>query len=329
MISISDRPAFLAACDHARTIALSSYILPESVTERLATEARRGAVVRVTLPAQPYADTVAERHELAARNRRAVNAIERAGGHGTLLPQSKPLHMKVAVLDDAVAYLDDRNWSDDERQTILRDDDRGDVDTIRKALGGVPAANDHLTTVKPQSLALESTLIRGAREPLSVESESFNKGPVYDALLHAAQRGVSTRLLVAQREIDAALAKGKQNEVVVLGTLASAGVEVRVTPSDEKLAVCGKRGWVGSTNATSLRGAGTSQFDWGMTTKAAAVVDGLRGHFENTWSGATPLARYTADKVPSAARALASARATTSSTPIPSTWATVRAVSAT
>ena len=328
MVSFSDRPAFLAACDHARTIALSAYVLPQSVAERLARDARHGARVSVTLVARPLGGTFEEQDELAARNLRAIRTIERAGGRGRLLPHRIPLHMKAAVLDGSVAFLDDRNWSDDGSQTILRDDDPADVAAVARALALHAASTSRLATVKPESLALETALIGNARAPLSVESESFGRGVVYDALEAAAKRGVSTRLLVAQREVDAAAAKNGR-ELKALGTLAHDGIDVRVTPSDEKMAIAGDAAWVGSTNATSAAGFFARQLDWGMTTQDAAIVAGLRDRFEQTWKAAVPWPRYAAASAPNAARAFTSVRAETSSTLTPSTSATARALSTT
>ena len=77
--------------------------------------------------------------------------------------------------------------------------------------------------------------------------------------------------------------------------VAALGVEVRVgNPKsgdlDEKLAVAGDDGWVGSANATYARGAAGAQRDWGMATREPVIVDGLRTAFERNWSRAVALA---------------------------------------
>ena len=328
MVTLSDRPAFLDACDHARSVTLSAYVLPQRVADRLARAARHGVAVTVKVAARPFADSPQELHALEAQNRHAVATIERAGGHGMLLPQSKPLHMKAAVLDGSVAYLDDRNWADGGSQTILRDDDPQDVAVVASALDGTAEHNDHLATLKPDSAALESALIDAARAPLAVESESFGFGPVHDALLRAGQRGVAVRLLVADREVQAALVKPSR-EFKAIRDLEGAGVEVRVASSDEKMAFTDKVGWVGSTNATSTDRLSARQLDWGMRTRDPRILEALRTTFATTWNASTPFERYVGDKAPSVTRAFASARATTSSMPDPKSSASARAVCAT
>lgn|GEM_PF-746532 len=333
MIALSDRPAVLAAIDRARSVSLSAYILPVSVTERLAAAARRNAHVELALARNPVGDTPAERRYLAQANRDAVETVRRAGGIATLVSPRDPLHLKAALIDDRTAYLDDRNWSDDGPQTILIDDDPGDVAIVRDALARRPSGNEHLRTVKPESLALERHVVGQAGEaPLDVESESFGIGPIYDALeQRAAARGV-TRLLICDRELGEAQRRARRAgpppvEIRALDQLVLDGVDVRVTPAGEKMALGGAGAWIGSSNATRDWGSTARQLDWGMTVSDPAIAAALRARFQQTWDSSLPYAGGAARS--NSARALASVRATTVATSTPSTSATTRAVSAT
>ncbi len=333
MIALSDRPAVLAAIDRARSVSLSAYILPPAVTDRLAAAARRGAHVELALTQYPVADTPAEQHRLTAANRDAVDAVRRAGGSGTLVSPRDPLHLKGALIDDRVAYLDDRNWSDDGPQTILRDDEPGDVAIVRAALARRPAGNAHLQTLKPDSLALERRIFSQAGAgPLDVETESFGIGPIFGALAARAAAHRPARLLVCDRELLDAQQRARRSgpvptEIRALDRLVRDGVDVRVTPAGEKLAVSENGAWVGSTNATRDWGSSARQLDWGMTVADPAIAAALRARFARTWDAALPYAEFSAG--PNSARALASVRATTVATSVPSTSATARAVSAT
>jgi hypothetical protein len=332
VIALSDRPAVLAAIDRARSVSLSAYILPVSVTERLAAAARRNARVELALARYPVGDTPDERRRLAQANRDAVETVRRAGGLATLVSPRDPLHLKAALVDDRVAYLDDRNWSDDGPQTILLDDDPGDVAIVRDALARRASGNEHLRTVKPESLALERRILDQAGDaPLDVESESFGIGPIYDALEGRAAAHGATRLLVCDRELGEAQRRAHRAgkppvEIRALDRLVLDGVDVRVTPAAEKMALSGAGAWIGSTNATRDWGSSARQLDWGMTVSDPAIAAALRARFQATWDASLP---YGGDDSSNSARALASVRATTVATSTPSTSATTRAVSAT
>jgi hypothetical protein len=333
VIALSDRPAVLAAIDRARSVSLSAYILPVSVTDRLAAAARRDARVELALARYPVGDTPDERRCLARANRDAVETVRRAGGTAYLVSPRDPLHLKAALIDDRVAYLDDRNWSDDGPQTILVDDDPDDVAIVRDALARRTSGNEHLRTVKPESLALERRILDQAGDgPLDVETESFGIGPVFDALEARAAAHRPTRLLVCDRELGQAERRARRAgpppvEIRALDRLALDGVDVRVTPAGEKMALAGDGGWIGSTNATRDWGSTARQLDWGMTVSDPAIAAALRARFQTTWETSLPYAGGAGK--PNSARALASVRATTVAISTPSTSATTRAVSAT
>jgi hypothetical protein len=208
-------------------------------------------------------------------------------------PGEPVLHMKAAVVD-GIAWLDDRNWTGEGRETILRDSAADDVAAVGDALRGGRGAAEHLRTAKAGAEELETGLIRAAGPaPLAVESESFGNGTVYFALLARARAGFPTQLLVAGREA-AGPGKSGEAERSRLAKLAGLGVEVRTGVSggadfDEKLAVAGAAGWIGSANATYARGPAGDQRDWGLATTDPPLVDALRAAFEANWSAAVPL----------------------------------------
>lgn len=246
--------------------------------------ARRGARVTVRLEGCPYADASGG---LARENRQAVKALRGLGADAKLADTNArngpALHMKAAVCD-RVAYLDDRNWPA-RGDTIVRDDFRADVAAIESAaLAHGTIHTREVWTNKRDALWAERRLLSSAAHAkrVDVESESFGSGSgVYGALKALAQSGVSCRLIVARRDLNA---KSKR----ALASLAQAGVAVRVSESDEKMAIAdGKRAWIGSANATSSFKNG-DQIDWGLRTDAPDVLKHLSRRFEATWRAAAP-----------------------------------------
>ncbi len=271
----------------ARSVLLTSYALrPGTMLESLERAARRGARVTVRLEGHPYGDTGGE---LAAANKRAARELRRLGADAKLVDTNArngpALHMKAAVCD-GVAYLDDRNWPE-RGDTIVRDDFRADVSAIRSAaLRGRAERTPEFSTDKRDALWSERSLLAGAHNAkhVDVESESFGAGSgVYGALKTLAESGVSCRLIVSRRDLN-------DRSKRALTALAQAGVSVRVSDSDEKMAIVdGTRGWIGSANATSAFANG-DQIDWGLRTDSPDVLRHLSRRFVTTWQAATPYA---------------------------------------
>jgi phosphatidylserine/phosphatidylglycerophosphate/cardiolipin synthase-like enzyme len=285
MISISSQKQVLRAMKSAREVLLTAYTLrPSPMRNALEEAARRGARVTVRLEGSPYGDTSGA---LARENREAVKALRGLGADAALADTNArngpALHMKAAVCD-RVAYLDDRNWPV-RGDTIVRDDFRADLAAIESAaLGRGTVHTREFWTNKRDALWAERRLLLSAAHAkrVNVQSESFGAGSgVYGALKALAQSGVSCRLIVAQRDLNA---KSKR----ALASLAQAGVAVRVSESDEKMAITdGKRAWIGSANATSSFKNG-DQIDWGLRTDAPDVLRHLNRRFAGTWKAATP-----------------------------------------
>ena len=286
-IALSTVTAFAGSLGAARSVDFAAYSLPDGTVRRaLESAARAGARVRVRLAGDPLGP-------LRASNQAAVVALAAAGVDAALTGPTDPvLHMKAAVVD-GIAWMDDRNWVADGAETVVRDSDRDDVRAVAAALAGAHREDDRLGTTKAAAQRLELTVVASAGAgPLGLESESFGSGAVYAALLARARAGRPTRLLVAGRE---AAQPGPAGDIERrrLAKLAALGATVRTgNPSAgdlaEKLAVVRGAAWVGAANATYAHGAAGEQRDWGLTTRAPAVVDGLRRASEANWAAARP-----------------------------------------
>ena len=270
---------------NARSVLLTAYTLrPGSMLDAVEDAARRGARVTVRLEGSPYADPSGE---LAAGNKRVVRELRRLGADAKVVDTNArngpALHMKAAVCD-GVGYLDDRNWPNS-GDTIVRDDFGADVAAIRSAaLLGHAEHTPEFSTSKRDALWAERRLLAGAgrAKRVDVESESFGAGSgVYGELKQLAASGVQCRLIVSRRDLND---KSRR----ALTVLAQSGVAVRISDSDEKMAVVdGTRGWIGSANATSAFANG-DQIDWGLRTDAPDVLHHLSRRFATTWRKATP-----------------------------------------
>ncbi len=282
MLELSSRRALFAALARARRIDLAAYALEGyRLLDALGAAAERGAEVRVSLEAAPYARDPARAAALRARNA-GIAARLRAHGVGVRLATGAgtPLHLKAAVVDSAV-FLDDRNWPVAGPDTIVRGTSPRDIAAARAAIAGGTSAAGALALRKDRALVLEAELIAEARgDRIDCESESFSASPVYRALLAAARRGKHVRLLVAARELHGA---GGSRERVTLRTLRAAGAEIRTTCSDEKFCVTRDAAWVGSANAT---GGLPHTIDWGARMRRAADVTTLASRFETSWLAA-------------------------------------------
>jgi hypothetical protein len=290
-IRLDSLGGFFDALAHAHAIALASYTLPSGTVEAaLAAAARRGAAVSVTLERTPFGDRSGR---LAAANQAAVAALRAAGADARLsAPGSRSLHMTAAVVE-GVGWLDARNWAGAGRDAVVRDSDSADVAVLERAIAGEPTADPHLATTKAGAQRLEAGVIAAAGDaPLAVATESFGAGAISAALFERARQGRPTRLLVAGREARARSPAG-QAERKLLGRLARAGVEVRLgdprRDANEKLAIAGSLGWVGSANASWAGPPEGDQREWGLASDEPPLVDGLRAAFDRDWAAARPL----------------------------------------
>ncbi|GAC1394314.1 MAG: hypothetical protein NVSMB31_14600 [Vulcanimicrobiaceae bacterium] len=283
MIALSSTAALVAAMQHARSISLTAYVMrPCRVLNALESAAKRGVRVHVALEAVPYGDPAGD---LRQGNLDAAARLSRAGADARLVDQvgNAPMHMKAAVIDNATAFLDDRNWPDDGMDSIITDTDARDVGEVLSAIAGHGSNSAPLATQKDAAIRREARTIyqsADAHERISVESESFGYGRIYAALLAAAREQTPVRLIVAQRDITS-------RTEPALVRLMQAGVEMRIGANDEKMAVAQSQAWLGSANATS---GVPNQTDWGLRIFDRATITGLQARFERNWAAASPFA---------------------------------------
>ncbi len=284
-VALSTTAALIEAAGRASSIRLAAYTLGNRrLADALEAAAARGAQVRIVLARAPNEDPAGA---IAARNAATVGQLRSRGVDAALSDPAHPSpHLKAAVVD-GVAYLDDANFRTDGAETVVRDPDPADVAAIEAVMNG---GDDRvfagaLRLRKRDALADEAaTIAAGAGHAIAVESESFGSGSfVYGALKARALAHDPVRLLVAGRELRS---DRSGRERAALRTLAAAGVDVRVTDSNEKLAVAGGGGWVGSANATF---AGNDEDDWGLSTRDPATVEALRERFARNWEAARAL----------------------------------------
>jgi phosphatidylserine/phosphatidylglycerophosphate/cardiolipin synthase-like enzyme len=285
VIAPSSQKQLVSALRRAQTVLLTAYILrPGSVLDALEDAARRGARVTVRLEGRPYGKAGSQ---IAAENRATVRALRRCGADASLADTNASngpaLHMKAAVCD-GVAFLDDRNWPR-QGDTIVRDNFPADVRAIETAaLTGRALRAPDLCTNKRDALWSERRLLAsaGKAKRVDVQSESFGaSGGTYGELKWLAQSGVACRLIVARRDL-------KEKTRRALDALTRAGVSVRLSDSDEKMAlVDGKRAWIGSANCSSPFYNGNA-LEWSLRTGAPAILTRLSRRFDATWRTAQP-----------------------------------------
>ena len=261
----------------AREVVFSSYGVPSTrVRGELEAAARRGAQVCVRL--EGSRDPKKLPRGLLHLNRSFVRDLRRCGADAALVASTdgRGMHIKAAVCD-GVAFLDDRNWNQ-RGDTVVRDTSRTDAAAVRRAAMHESGSGTRaLTLDKARALDEEARLLRGAsaKAKVDVETESIGYSQVYTALKRLAEDGVRCRLLASKDALGA-------HERRVLESLAKAGVHVRLTGSNEKMAIAGgTRAWVGSANATSTYTG--DLIDWGMRTASPHIVRTLESRFNASW----------------------------------------------
>jgi hypothetical protein len=310
MIGLSSTDGLLSAMRNAKSIAFTAYTLPQGrVLDGLIAAAERGVKVRVRLEGWIYKG---DQDNLAVIKRLSSVGADAQLEHTQQKDGRRLLHMKSAIVDDAL-FLDDRNWPDDDRDTIVRDDFRQDIAAVRAADETIVKKEGSIFSVyKRDSLFNEAKLLWAARrgDNVIVETEAFGNGNVaYRALAAASRAGAHVRVLVSARDLE-----NNSSERRAIAKLAGPNIEFRACDGDEKFAIVnGGRGWVGSSN---LSGAfdHPDQIDWGLRTDDAQILAHASYAFDQRWKSS---------------RALASVSESTSSMERPKISATLSRVNAT
>jgi phosphatidylserine/phosphatidylglycerophosphate/cardiolipin synthase-like enzyme len=275
----------LAALRTAHRIAFSSYFLRRGPLERALIAARpRGAEVHVRLDGRLYGGS----RDNAAESRRALSELRRAHIDARFVhvtADDKPgLHMKAAVCD-GVAFLDDCNWAG-YGDTVVRDDTASHVRAIREAaLSRRGEGTGSLALTKLGALSAEARTISGAKagSEVDVETETLGASAVSNALRQLAASGVHCRLLVSDRAVRYATT----HDAAI--SLQRDGVDVRTVKASEKLALAGRRAWIGSANA-SWPYLNRHDVEWSLTTTDESMRRRLKERFDAHWRDATPIA---------------------------------------
>lgn len=275
-LSLSSASLVYECIAGAKDVAFGTYVLrPDGpALHALLDAAHNGAHVVVTLQRDPY-----NIENGKAFNADSARALRRAGARVRLLELAETaFHLKAATCD-GVAYFDDRNWTAAGREIVIADNKPRDAAQVRAALTGRSASSDRTAALrrdvalrKDDALARETSLIRRAGDaPVIVESEYVAASPLADALCDHAERGARTILILAGWR------HHPRGEFALLQRLTRAGVDVRETGNNEKLALVGNRAWIGSANATGAYDERTArQADWGVVTSVKTLVNAVR-----------------------------------------------------
>lgn len=260
---------------HAKVITLAAFSLQRNaaIVRTLESASDRGARVSVVLArgfgfySRQNAETM---RDLAMHGVRVH--IAGVSQHST--------HIKAVVLDGRL-YLSDRNWTWRSTDAIVISDSLpGDRVLVERSLSGQSGANDHLWTRKADALWAEANVLAVAHSHvIRVSSESFGGGTaVYARLVQRKKAGDEVRLLIAGSEY----VRSQAEQRAVSGLL-MLGVQIRLSSSNEKMAIDGTSVWMGSANATAgLR----NQLDFGMVVSSNSIATRLREQFDHEWKNA-------------------------------------------
>ena len=286
-MTLASAATVFGAIAAARTVELAAYALAPNapIVRALETAGDRGAAARVALQGHPMGPDGAAG---AVGANAAVAADLRGHGVAVRLTDAaeEAVHLKAAVVDGR-AYLCDRNWANDARETIVSIDDPAEVEIVRSALDGRSGGDETFSTDKSAALRLEAATIANATaDRIDVETESFGFTTVSTALEARLRAGAHVRLLVCGAYV-AGDGKAAVRERRALCALRALGAEVALTPATEKLCVAGTSAWVGSANQTF---AVSPTLDWGLRSDDAGSAAALEARFEGTWGSARPFA---------------------------------------
>jgi len=279
---------FDAALAAAHEIALGSFELgpKQPIVHELEAATDRGAAVTVTLASSAFWLSEAARGSIVAGNQAVANDLRARGADVRFAGPNEMFHIKAAVVD-GVVYLDDRNWAAAGPQTMLRIDNAGATEAVRRALREAPPDGlgpPDLALTKSAALSLEAAVLaRPETREVDVETETFTAGPIAEALMASARAGLPTRLLVAndRQEISG------EHESAALVAARAAGVEIRTVGVSEKLAIAGDVAWTGSANASW---SDEHSIDWGFVARERPLVDELAAAFATNWRASKPWA---------------------------------------
>lgn len=188
---------------HARSsVSMTMYELADDAVEQALLEAqRRGATVTVVFDAAWHGRRT---------NQPAYDRLKDAGINVVWAPSGTIAHEKAVATDDSTAIVSTANLTSryygTGRDAMIETTDPADVAAIATTIGNDAAAAGtgqlsravaapHLVW-SPASREAFIETISAARSTLDITSEEFKDRPVQIAVAHAAQRGVTCRLVL-------------------------------------------------------------------------------------------------------------------------------------
>jgi hypothetical protein len=256
-------PVVVNSIAHATVVTISAYTLaPTSrVGRALIAAAARGAQISLVL----------DGNGMAGANRDNATAATIYGQAGVRVRLSDyKLHMKACVVNGTDVFVSDRNWSASPASVVLQLPTSTRMQ-VERAILGQPESTGTFATRKDAAIALEAALLTQRRShTVLVSTESFSRSAVSEILDQRARAGDSVSLVVAATEY-----RTSPSERTLLAKLARDGVKIYLGRNDEKIAIDGDAGFVGSSN---LSGGWGDQVDFGYVFNDPQLVAVLTQH---------------------------------------------------
>jgi phosphatidylserine/phosphatidylglycerophosphate/cardiolipin synthase-like enzyme len=270
----------VARLDQATTsIDYSPFLLDEPTIEQALVNARRRGV-RVRLLAEPSHD------------KDNAHALKLLGAAGVQIKPTSPAfaltHAKYVLLDGSRALLPTFNSTvkelPDHRDFALEDDDPDDVrfiqsvfnaDWDRSRVGPIPPgfalAPDNADETLPP-------LMRSAQHSIDLYAEKLEASPLLDAILDAARRGVTVRIVAdaPNKKVPAPLADAVRRHLVQIRVPHDLGIHAKVMLVDDRTA------YFGSENIENATG--DHRRELGVIFQDESIVGRLRAVFEGDWA---------------------------------------------
>jgi len=268
-----------------RTLDVAMYLLSDRDVNRALLEAKqRGVQVRVMLEEHPYGS--------GPGNASIYQTLRGAGVATAWAPANFQLsHDKYAIADQRTALVGTANWSHSaftaNREYLVVDTNPGDVQALQGLFDAdwkrqaAEISDPHLVVSPTNSRSDFLALIDSAQHGVDVEAEELQDSNVEDALVHAAQRGVTVRVVTVAAQGNDANASGRRR-------LTAGGVQVRSLESPyvhAKDLIADKRtAFIGSENIS------TSSLDQnrevGLLIDDASAITTLENTFSSDWQAA-------------------------------------------
>ncbi|HEX5416729.1 MAG TPA: phospholipase D-like domain-containing protein [Chloroflexota bacterium] len=268
-----------------QTLDVAMYLLSDRDVNRALEEAkRRGVRVRVMLEEHPYGS--------GPGNASIAQSLRNAGVATAWAPANFQLsHDKYAIADRTTALVGTANWTHAaftaNREYLVVDTNPEDVQALENLFQADwqrqqgDLTDPHLVVSPVNSRSDLVALIDSARGGVDLEAEELQDAGIEDALIRAARRGVTVRVVTVAGPANDANADGRQH-------LAAGGVGVRTLQSPyihaKDLVADRREAFVGSENIS------TASLDRnrevGLLVDDAGAITILEDTFSRDWQSA-------------------------------------------